>query len=82
MMIREIPSLPQDQLDKLNRIEDKKCNNKAEMSALAGNSVLKMQEDENKKEKVEYICLIDSNFLFELYLMNSMKNQDLGYDWY
>ena len=53
MMIREIPSLPQDQLDKLNKIEDKKCNNKAEMSALAGNSVLKMQEDENKKEKVE-----------------------------
>ena len=33
--------------------------------------------EESKKEREQYIFPIDGNFLFEIYLMGSMKNQGL-----
>ena len=38
-----------------------------------------MLNEVSKKEKEQYIFLIDGNFLFEIYLMGSMKNQGLKY---
>ena len=36
----------------------------------------------NKMEKEEYIYLIDGDFLFEIYLLYSMKNRVSKYDLY